>query len=190
MARVSCRSLALALALLPTSAWAHPRDELEQASYIGIAPDAVTVELDLIPGDLVEEVFARETQRGDHAARVAAALRLSLDDIPLPLELLRTRPLPVGLRLYLHAPLSPLAAGRHTLRYENGYAPLRGGYLATALAGSERLTIGEQRRDERQRSVAIDFDVAADSLPRSVWVTGAIFVAGGIALWRRFVNRT
>ncbi|KUL28758.1 hypothetical protein ADL15_30900 [Actinoplanes awajinensis subsp. mycoplanecinus] len=171
------------LLLLPVSpAWAHPLDVSRQTSYVTVAPDAVTVEVDLAAGVLVAADFIADLDR-DHnklfstdeglayARRVVAELSLRVDDTPVPLALTDVE-LPTYLQsqagygvLHLTAtgPLIP-AAGDHTLFYRDDFTPAKPQYQVAVLAPKQApVTIGEQRHDEAQQQVSATFTVLGDT---------------------------
>ena len=165
MARRSLSSLVALLVALP--ALAHPRDELGQASYLGVTHAAVTVELNLAPGEQLVPAFARLIAKNGYPEQVLSELSLTLDGKPLALQLVRG---PVATpeqstKLYFEAPLPNLALGKHTLRYENHHTPFKSGYIATTLAGTEGITIGKQLHDSLQQTLTVEWENRAAGFP-------------------------
>ena len=186
MARSFCLlSLTLATVLSPALVYAHPIDELAQASYVGITGDAVTVELDLIPGEQVDAAFKREVQKEGYPKNVGAALHLSLDGKSISVETVRAEKRELGQRLFFRAALPQITAGAHQLRYENAYAPFKSGYLAATLAGSEQIAIEKQERDTLQKTLTIDFYSRVGSKSQRGWVLIGLPVLALIALLAR-----
>jgi hypothetical protein len=196
----SFSSSALALLLLGTllrlPAHAHPRDELEQASYIGITAAAVTVELNLTPGDQIAPNFATLAEKPNYPQRVLSELTISLDGISLPLHLV-TCELPErealrrgekSIRLSLQAPLAALSSGKHTLCYQNRHVPItvKSGYIATTLTGTEDLRIGQQTHDATQQTLTVEFEVHGRGQPLGAGILGALLaLCGGYGWYRR-----
>ncbi|GAA2554995.1 hypothetical protein GCM10010435_26920 [Winogradskya consettensis] len=175
--------VAMALIVLPASAaWAHPLDISRQTSYVTVATDAVTVEVDLAAGVLVAPAFIADldadsdktftpAEGRQYAQRLLAKVSLRIDDAPVPLTLsgveLPTYPQARAGYGVLHvtatAPLAP-ADGGHTLFYRNGFAPQKPQYEVAVLAPKKApVTIGEQHRDEAQQQVRTTFTVLGDT---------------------------
>ena len=166
---------------LAGAASAHPLDELAQASYIEVGAGKVALELDLTPGERVTgKYFASLDENKDGAlspaerdacaGRVLRDLRLSLDGKPLAPTLARSEfpqdaILKSGggsVKFFVEAPLNSLAPGKHVLRYENRYEPLKSGYLVAVLVGKDGQTVGTQSRDDRQQTLTLEFTTPAD----------------------------
>ncbi len=171
---------------LPSSLWAvfalalavpghaHPRDELGQASYLGITRSAVTVELNLAPGEQLTAAFAALMAKDSYPQQVLSQLSLALDGRPLALRLVGG---PVATpeqstKLYFEAPLPSLSSGTHTLRYENRYQPFKSGYIATTLAGTEGIVIGKQLHDPLQQTLTVEWEAPARPSPWIAWAGG------------------
>ena len=174
------RSSALALLVwtLTLPAHAHPRDELGQASYIGITQRAVTIELSLTPGDQLAPSFATLAQKPDFAQQVLSKLSLTLEGKPLTLKLVRgpIKTPEQSTKLFFEAPLASLSAGAHTLRFENQYAPFKSGYLATTLASTDGMLIGLQAHDALQKTLTVSFQAPATRLTPMTWIVGGLLV--------------
>ncbi|WP_309714895.1 hypothetical protein [Armatimonas sp.] len=163
----------LAFCALP--ALAHPRDELGQASYVGITPSSVTIELSLTPGEQLVAPFAALAAKPDYPQRVLTDLCLSLDGKPLMLNLL-PKPLTTGeqsTKLYFSAPLVSLSGGKHTLRFENHHTPLKSAYLAATLAGTDGIQIGQQTHDATQQTLTVAFQAPNHEWNLTLWLVGA-----------------
>lgn len=168
------------LALLrPTSAEAHRLDEYLQAARVAVASDRVSVELSLTSGtaiaeDVVREIdtnadgmFSRSEQQA-YAARVLAALTLSIDDRPSRLNLTAVSfpeaPVltegidPIVIRS--EARFVPLEPGAHRLQFTNGNTADKSVYLANALVPEDaRIGVTAQERTVDQRDLQIQFVV-------------------------------
>jgi hypothetical protein len=196
--RLQSSALALLFVLCPLSAQGHPRDELGQASYVGITSTAVTIELNLTPGDKLASAFATLAEKPDYPQRVLSDLTLSLDGIALPLHLVKWQ-LPEheslrrgeqSVRLFLQAPLAALAGGKHTLRFQNFYAPvkMKNGYLATTLTGTDGIRIGKQIHNSTQQKLTIEFQAPTTSLSQSLsagFIGVLLALCGGYGWYRR-----
>ena len=192
----SFSSSALALLLLCCRpAHAHPRDELEQVAYVGITPTAVTIELNLTPGDLLARTFATRAEKPDYPQRVLSDLSLWLDGAALPLYLSQShvpeseslRRGEQSVRLVLKAPLASLSGGRHTLTFRNRHAPaaMTSGYLAAMLQGTEGIQVGQQTHDATQQTLTVAFEAPATGLPLRLGMIGALLALGAGHLWYR-----
>ena len=183
----SLRVLSSLLALCILPALAHPVDELGQASYVGITPSAVAIELSLTPGEQLARPFAALNAKPDYPQQVLTELSLSLDGKPLALNLVQ-KPLTVGeqsTKLFFSAPLVSLPGGRHTLRYENHHAPLKSAYLAATLAGTDGIQIGQQTHDATQQTLTIEFQAPAPQTSALPWLIGvALLLCAGYGWFR------
>jgi hypothetical protein len=198
----------MAAAIAVTGLSAHRRDELLQAARIAVDTNGLDVELDLTPGIDVSEVFLAEAdlnrdgalsadEQWAYCRRVAAALRLELDGLPLQLTSRACMfPAPgeisrgegtIQLRASASAP--QMSVGDHQVVFRNGFQPARSVYLANALVpSSDDLAVTAQHRDADQRSLAIDYRVSRAQIPRlPLWPLGA--VAGGALAWIGLVRR-
>jgi hypothetical protein len=185
------RSLAFLLAVLtmPAAVSAHRLDELLQASRIGFSRDRVTLEVDLTPGaSVAPAVVAALDESGDGAIspaeahafgqRVVASLVLELDGRRIPLALTRVEAPPgdemrAGLgtiALRAEGRLEAVSAGRHDVYFRNDYRPDGSVYLANALAPADRqVAVLRQRRDPRQQSAHIEYEVGSGSAA-ALWI--------------------
>lgn len=180
----------LVILALGVPAQAHPRDELGQASYLEITRAAVRVELNLAPGEQLTTAHAALVAKSDYAQQVLSALSLTLDGKPLALRLVRG---PVATpeqstKLFLEASVPSLSAGKHTLRYENRYAPFKSGYIATTLAGTDGITIGKQLHDPLQQTLTVEWEAPAPppTSPGMAWPVAGFL---GLCLLYGLVNR-
>ena len=165
----------------PAPAAAHRLDEYLQATRIALAPDNVSVEIDLTPGVRVaSQVAALIDVNGDgelsaaeqraYAALVVGQAQLTVDGMPAPLVLLDSAyPAPDemaggtgSIRLRARATLSIASSpGRHELTYRNDHQPGSSAYLVNALAPPDAIRITDQRRDPTQHQLTLDYIVDA-----------------------------
>jgi nickel/cobalt transporter (NicO) family protein len=151
----------LAATLSAQEASAHPMDEYVQNTYIDLAPDSTTLQVDLTPGVLVApEVVALIDADGDGEISEAegeayandAVLRdvsLAVDGEPQPLTLVDSSfptPLDMGagmgtIRLWV-VPETPAGSpGDHSLSYRNDHEPVNSRYLVNAFKASDEVQI-------------------------------------------------
>jgi nickel/cobalt exporter len=177
--------LLLAVTLPAQEASAHPIDEYVQNTYIDLAPDTMTIQIDLTPGVLVApEVVALIDADGDGEISEAegasyaedAVLRdvsLAVDGEPQPLTLVDSSfptPLDMGagmgtIRLSLVAAEAPAGSpGDHSLSYRNDHDPINNSrYLVNAFRASDEVEISQQDRDELQNGIRVDYTTASDT---------------------------
>jgi hypothetical protein len=173
-------SLALAVAVATEAlVFAHRLDEYLQAARIDLRTDGVSIELALTPGAEIAASIAATIDRDrdgttstdeqrTYARDVAQALRATLDDTPLQLDLHgfsfpttdQFRRGEGTIRLQRSARHPILSNGRHQLSFNNGYLPGQSVYLANALVPvSPRISVTGQRRTFNQRELTIDYAV-------------------------------
>ena len=207
MSRRAIASLTVLLAWLALAppAGAHRLDELLQATRVSIDADRISVEIDLTPGaSLADHLFA--TVDSDHdgevsdqearayARRVLASVTLAVDGRPAPVRLvdrrfptLREMRLGLGtIHVSARAAVPPGAGLRH-LSYVNGFLPESSVYLAnTLLPSDESIHIEQQRRDFRQRGLAVEYRVGADrTSARIAWSLTLLAMIGMLVMARR-----
>jgi hypothetical protein len=196
----------LALLLVPALSYAHPRDELEQATYLEILPKHVTIEVNLAPGDIIASDFASlldkdhdgkltESEQSAFTSQLLSHLSLSIDGTALPLQIRKSQFPPIEslkkgeerIRLTFDSPVPPFSAGKHTLRYENRYTltKIKSGYLATTLAGEQGIQVGTQTRDATQKAIEVEFLAQATSNFGSLGIVSIFSVLIGVWLWTR-----
>lgn len=198
--------------LLAGAASAHPLDELAQASYVEVGRERVSVELNLTPGERIAGKFFASldenkdgvlspAERDACAARVLRDLRLALDGEPLAPTLARSEFPPdavlksggASVKLFVEAPLNSLAPGKHVLRYENRYEPLKSGYLVAVLVGKDGAGVGTQTRDDRQQALNLEFSTPAAMSSSSPLLpglgAGLLALGGGVFAMRRRQRR-
>ncbi len=172
----------LLVATLPAQeASAHPIDEYVQNTYIDLAPDRTTLQIDLTPGVLVApEVVALIDADGDGEFSEAegasyaenAVLRevsLAVDGEPQPLTLVDSSfPTPLDMkagmgtiRLSVAAEAPAGSPGDHSLSYRNDHEPVNSRYLVNAFRASDEVEISHQDRDELQNGIRVDYTTAS-----------------------------
>jgi MYXO-CTERM domain-containing protein len=205
--KASCRSAGTlaSLGVFAGAILAHPTDELAQASYVEVGREKVSVELDLTPGEQLAEKYVASLDKNKdgalspaeqegYAAQVLGELRLSLDGAALAPILARSefpsatalRSRGASVKLFIDAPLPPLAPGKHVLRYENRHAPLKSGYLAVLLFGKEGQVVGTQTHDETQQTLTLTFMTPPPPLsPLLILGVGLLALGAVVALRQR-----
>ena len=179
-ARVLTPFVAVLLIVLPTrAASAHPLDVTWQTTYVTLSAGTVEVEVKISVGVLVAPAFIADLDRdGDHAfssaegadyaSRMLAKLALRVDDVAVPLAVVRTE-LPdykqtqagYGVMRVTASGAAP-AAGTHSLYYRNDFVPEKPRYqVAVAPAKGAAISVGTQQRDEEQRQVDTSFTFGA-----------------------------
>ena len=191
----------LAATLPAQEASAHPIDEYVQNTYIDLAPDSMSLEVNLTPGVLVApEIAALIDTGGDgefseaegeaYANAVLQDIALEVDGEPQSLTLVDSSfPTPLDMsagmgKIRLHvAPEAPTGSpGDHSLSYRNGHEPVNGSkYLVNAFKVSDEVEISRQERDELQNNIRVDYTTAPDAPATSGGVADASADAAGDA---------
>ena len=174
----------LAATLPAQEASAHPIDEYVQNTYIDLAPDRTTLQIDLTPGVLVApEVVALVDADGDgeiseaegeaYAENVVLPdLSLAVDDEPQPLTLVDSSfptSLDIGagmgtIRLHVEPEEPTGSPGDHSLSYRNDHEPIDNSkYLVNAFKASDEVEISRQDRDELQNGIRVAYTTASDA---------------------------
>lgn len=191
---------------------AHRLDEYLQSARLDIAPERVEIVLDLTPGIGVARALVTALDRdldgsiSDREARVFAedvlrATALDADGMPLRVALVDSASPAIDallrgdgiVRIRAAAPIPPLAAGLHHLRFRNLYGGDAGVYLANALVpASDRITVVAQRRDVDQRDLTVEYNLRAEPGARirqgvPLGVAGMLVV--GLQVWWRRRHR-
>ena len=206
MARRSRSSAAAAVAVLLVASAdvsAHRRDEYLQAARVALLPDRVTVQLDLTPGIEVADAIVTLVDRDRdgslsaeeqhaYASAVVGALDLRLDDTRLPLQVNASSFPAIAsmrggegtIRIEASAAHRALTAGAHQVFLRNTHQRHQSVYLANALVPeTARVTVLDQRRDERQTELTIDYSVHAGTVvPNAGWVLAGLPIAAGLLL--------
>ena len=187
----ACRAGVLAVSLLLAGdAQAHRLDEYLQAARLSLMPDRAVLELDLTPGVAVapeiiglidrnaDEVISPQEAR-EYGQQALSEMTLTLDGRPLSVILDRIEiPSAADLRaglgtiaLRAGAAVERLPAGRHELRFRNDHQPGRAVYLINALhPENPAIQVASQYRDPPQREGRIEYEAAAVSRARWLWL--------------------
>jgi nickel/cobalt transporter (NicO) family protein len=223
-ARLAARSaLVLALALLaaigprPPAGAAHPLDEYHQATYLLLAPDGVSLEIELTAGVLVAPRVAALLD-ADADGEISEAEgwaygRAVLDDVVLDVD--ERRHALVLSRVELPTMLA-LTSGLGTIRVEatataetggsrtspasathqafvhNGHAPVSSVYQATVVLGPNGgVQVVRQLRDEALQSLRVDYAVAPTARAAAAPAAGApARIVGGPPEQQRWLVET
>jgi nickel/cobalt exporter len=170
--------------LLPAKvAAAHPLDEYVQNTYIDLAPDRTTLELNLTPGVLVApEVVALIDADGDREISEAEGeayandfvlrdIALEVDGETQPLTILDgSFPTPLDtsagmgtIRLHVAAEAPEGVPGNHSLSFRNDHQPVNSKYLLNAFKKSGEVEIARQDRDELQNAIRVDYALTPEA---------------------------
>jgi hypothetical protein len=161
-----------------TTASAHRIDEYLQAARLAIAPDRVTLEMDLTPGvDVAPLIFAlintdhdgsiSDAEGRAYASQLLKEVVLTLDGHPQRLSLVRVQ-FPsfqemsdgVGVIRIEAVAICASTPGQHVLFYQNNHKNDISVYLVNALLpASHNIEIVGQRRDPLQRGIQLRFTV-------------------------------
>jgi len=203
MMRVAAGTLAV-LFLCPSVSAAHRLDEYLQATRIAVDRDRIALEIDLTPGATIAPAIVALIDRSDdgritpseaeaYGTRVLTELVLLLDGRQLPLTLNAVDIPPVGdmregmgsIRIKASAiVINAARTGRHLLYYRNDHAPNAAVYLVNALMpDAAAISIGKQRRDERQREFRVEYDVTGRHLAVT-WALAAVLMLGSLTMSR------
>ncbi len=186
--------------LLPAKeAAAHPLDEYVQNTYIDLAPDRTTLELNLTPGVLVApEVVALIDADGDREISEAEGeayandyvlrdIALEVDGETQPLTILDgSFPTPLDMsaglgtiRLHVAAEAPEGVPGNHSLSFRNDHQPVNSKYLVNAFKNSGEVEIARQDREMLQHAIRVDYaltpeaSVTSDAVAASTEDVGA-----------------
>jgi len=163
-------TLVALVALVSSSATAHPVDEVVQAAYLAIEPRQVRLEFDISPGSAVSETILRDLDRdGDrritttesraYGVRVLRRLPLAIDGIRVNWRLDQVGVPAYGslaqqadtVRILAIAP-APLPRGGHLIGFTNAYRPAASVVMTNVFvrpAGAFR--VGRQERSDDGR---------------------------------------
>lgn len=180
-------------------AGAHRLDEYLQATLIGVTRDGIDVEIHLTPGvamlpvlmavidhDRDGRISSAEEQA--YVRRVVREVELQVDGAPAPLSVIESsfptlEAMREGLgtiRIQLHTVRSG-----HELHFENRHMPQVSAYLVNCLAApSDGLVVGQQKRDEAQRSIEFEYSFRAGTgmRPQAAWIALGQFWPAAIAM--------
>jgi len=178
-------------------------DEYVQNTYIDLAPDRTTLQLNLTPGVLVApKVVALIDTDGDgeisepggeaYANAVLRDIALEVDNDPQPLTLARGQfptPLDMGagmgtIRLQFAAEAPAGVPGEHALSYRNDHEPVNSKYLANAFKdASSEIGITQQDRDELQHRIQVDYTITPDAQAASDDASADGQSSGSVSEW-------
>ena len=183
---------------LTMPAAAHPLDVHLQAAYLSLAPDTITLDLDVSPGILVAPAALAELdtdadkkiteqEASAYAVRVLTRVELHADRTPLTVALTGVevpdhRTIQAGygtIRIHAEARGAPTGAGEHELFFRNGTAPPGAAFQVNALV-SESVVLGAQERDATQQESRIHYRIdpagadAAAARPADSGTTGTL----------------
>jgi ABC-type nickel/cobalt efflux system permease component RcnA len=173
----------ISLLAFPPAAAAHPLDELFQVTYVVMAPNRITLQLELYTGVLVApQVLALIDTNGDDLiseSESRAYVNLFLKDIifeidgqPIPLTLANfefATPLDlragVGIiRFDLYTDLAADHRGNHQFYYENNHQPDISIYLVNAVGDTAHwVDITKEERNVFQSSLRLDYTIKPDA---------------------------
>lgn len=194
--------ISLLLILPPTTA-AHPLDEFYQVTYILMAPNRITLQVELYPGVLVAPRILGliDTNQDDHIspAESQAYVDLFLKDVTFevddrPTSLTATNlvfPTPLDLRagvgvirFNLYADLPADHRGSHHFFYKNNHQPDIGIYLVSALGDAARwVDLTQQEPDIFQASIRVDYIIETEA-PLDFGETDALALGGIVTFYR------
>ena len=168
------------LSVFPAGVSAHVLDEYLQSAQIALTPDAVRLEMHLMPGvDVADRVFAAidrdrngqlsAAEQRAYAQRVSADLVFKVDNRPLPLILLssdfpshkamKQGDAPINLTFSVATAFSP---GDHQLTFRNNHWRSIAVYQVNALLPpTNSIFITSQQRDASQREFQLYFRIAS-----------------------------
>ena len=170
--------------LLPAKeAAAHPLDEYVQNTYIDLAPDRTTLELNFTPGVLVApEVVALIDADGDRKISEAEGeayandyvlrdIALEVDGETQPLTILDgSFPTPLDMsagmgtiRLHVAAEAPEGVSGNHSLSFRNDHQPVNSKYLVNAFKNSGEVEIARQDREKLQHAIRVDYALTPEA---------------------------
>lgn len=171
----------LLIPALPTPAAAHPLNEYVQNTYIDLAPNGATIEMDMTPGVLVASGVIEQIDsngdgeisktEGEAYARgvVQRDISLKVDGEPQKPTLLDSSfPKPLDMKAGLDAirlqiDVGSLAGspGQHEIVYRNDHEPVNSAYLVNAFETGDRVEIAQQERGERQHGIKVNYTIAS-----------------------------
>lgn len=173
-----------------------------QATRIGIDASHIDVRVELTPGaDIAPGLISSIDTNGngwfdgrefnDFTHAVEQGLKVTLDGRAVPLTFQRwdiatideLRQGTGSMRFQATVPTAG-GPGHHALAFANEFAPAPSAFLVNALAPADaRVQLGPPARDPRQRTFAIEYDVAG--MPRAPWVTIGVAMIVALLAGRR-----
>lgn len=169
--------------LWPSTAAAHPLDEFYQVTYIKMAPNRISLTVELYAGVLIapdilamidtdrdEVISAAESQA--YIDQFIAEVIFEIDGQPRPLsasdfEFPPVLDLRAGggvIRFELHTDLPADHRGPHQFYYQNKHRPDFGVYVVNVLSGDPQwMQITDKERDVHQTSLRVDYTINSDA---------------------------
>ena len=202
MTRIAAVTSALVIAT-SIGADAHRLDEYLQAARVAVSSTGIVVHLDLTPGvSLASDVIATVDRDGDgrmspqeaeaYGRVVLGDVSARLDGAPLGLTLARVEVPTAGemrdgvgtIRIEATAAHAG-PPGPHQFELRNLHRPGHSVYLANALQPETgEIRIVRQRRDVRQQTFALDYEVRASNAAAAGWLIAAAAALMAHARWR------
>ncbi|MCQ3978480.1 MAG: hypothetical protein DPW09_34055 [Anaerolineae bacterium] len=169
--------------IFPPTAVAHPLDEFYQVTYITLAPNRITLQVELYTGVLIApQILAMiDTNQDDRISETESQtyVDLFLKDItfeidgqptsltPADLEFSTPLDLKAGvgvIRFKLYTNLPADHRGSHQFFYKNNHQPDIGIYLVNTLGdAAQRVKIAKQERDVFQASERVEYTINPDA---------------------------
>lgn len=169
--------------LFPASAIAHPIDEFYEVTYIKMAPNRITLTIELYPGVLVApQILALVDPNGDETISEAEAqayvkqfigdVILEVDEQPVALvgtnfqfsPVLELRAGTGLIQFDLQADLPPAQPGQHQFFYQNNHLSKIGIYVVNMLSDDPKaIQLINQKRDIHQTSLWVDYAISTDT---------------------------
>jgi hypothetical protein len=182
---------------MPTGSAAHRLDEYLQAARVSLERDRITLEVDLTPGANIASAIITLVDRDADTAispdearaygqRVLSELVLELDGSSVPMTLTRVETPTVAdlrdgvgtIQLQAAGSITTAAARHRELYFRNTHRPDLSVYLVNALLpDDDAVRVVAQRRDPRQQSVRIEYEVGRQWPARMLWL-----LFGGVGL--------
>jgi ABC-type nickel/cobalt efflux system permease component RcnA len=173
----------ISLLAFPPVATAHPLDELFQVTYVVMAPNRITLQLELYPGVLIApRILALIDTNSDDLiseSESRAYVNLFLKDIifeidgqpsmltPANFEFATPLDLRAGvgiIRFDLYTDLSADHRGSHQFYYQNNHQPDISMYLVNAIGDAPHwVEITKQERNVFQSSLRLDYTINPDA---------------------------
>jgi hypothetical protein len=188
---------------LPVVVSAHTLDEYLQATRVSFDRNQVSIEMDLTPGsniaasvttliDADRNGIVTPAEARAYGQAVMGDLIITLDRRPLLLSLQRIEVPPLeeladgggAIRLRAGASAAIVPPGRHEIELRNHHLPDLSVYLVNALLPADReVTVMAQRRDARQSSAVIEYQVRR-AIDRGAWLLTGFAALAGLIVFR------
>lgn len=190
------------LLAFPPATAAHPLDEFYQVTYVTMAANRITLQIEQYTGVLIAPQVLKliDTNRDDliSQAESQAYVNLFLKDITFEIDGRRTPLMPTDLdfstpldlragvgviRFSLYTDLPPDHGGSHQFYYKNNFLPEISVYLVNAISDATRwVNITKQEHDVFQSSLRLSYtikpgapiDIGVTAAPAKVEVPGSV----------------